>query len=124
MRYLFCKCGLRIYFRLFSGIPKLKTKVFCLKLKKEQDEFISQTKENPLTKFSHDICSSKSRSKFWISESIAIHRKPFSEGEFLKQAWLACEPKLLYLQITDTILLRVKDRTRNWNKMELKLNNI
>jgi hypothetical protein len=61
-----------------------------------------------------------------MSESIAIHGKPFSEGEFLKQACLASEPKLLYLQNTDTILPGVKERTRSWNTMEqkkLKLNN-
>lgn len=46
MRYLFCKCGLRIYFRLFSGITKLNTKSISRKTEKEQDEFISQTKEN------------------------------------------------------------------------------
>jgi hypothetical protein len=45
--------------------------------------------------------------------SIAIHGKPFSGGEFLKQTWLACEPKLLNLQNMDTILPRVKDRTRS-----------
>ncbi|GFV11753.1 general transcription factor II-I repeat domain-containing protein 2A [Trichonephila clavipes] len=51
-----------------------------------------------------------SAASYSAANAIARHGKPFQEGEFLKEAWLACAPPLFDdFDNKDKIIQRIKD---------------
>ncbi|GFX92653.1 general transcription factor II-I repeat domain-containing protein 2A [Trichonephila clavipes] len=90
-------------------------KSFCEKSEPEQKESIAsaikdRNKQSMSTfkyvsKNCHTIAASYS-----AANAIARHGKPFQEGEFLKEAWLACAPSLFDdFDNKDKIIQRIKD---------------
>ncbi|GFV49867.1 general transcription factor II-I repeat domain-containing protein 2A [Trichonephila clavipes] len=59
-----------------------------------------------------------SAASYSAANAIARHGKPFQEGEFLKEAWLACVPSLLMIFDKDKIIQRIKDVPLSRNTMK------
>ena len=84
-----------------NGISKrtVKNKDLNLKTKEEQKEVISKAlkerkiQSSKLKKFIGGS-SNVTVASYVVSNEIAKHRKPFSDGQFIKQAWLKCAPVL------------------------------
>ncbi|GFX35440.1 uncharacterized protein TNCV_102471 [Trichonephila clavipes] len=59
------------------------------------------------------------RPSYSAANAIARHGKPFQEGEFLKEAWLACAPSLFDdFDNKDKIIQRIKDGPLSRNTMK------
>ncbi|GFW02182.1 general transcription factor II-I repeat domain-containing protein 2A [Trichonephila clavipes] len=70
-----------------------------------------------------ELCVSKncltSAASYSAANAIAQHGKPFQEGEFLKEAWLACAPSLFDdFDNKDKIIQRNKDVPLSRNTMK------
>ncbi|GFX45381.1 uncharacterized protein TNCV_1026411 [Trichonephila clavipes] len=60
-----------------------------------------------------------SAASYSAANAIARHGKPFQEGEFLKEAWLACAPSLFDdFDNKDKIVQRIKDVPLSRNTMK------
>ncbi|GFT14984.1 general transcription factor II-I repeat domain-containing protein 2A [Trichonephila clavipes] len=60
-----------------------------------------------------------SAASYSAANAIARHGKPFQEGEFLKEAWLACAPSLFDdFDNKDKIIQRIKDVPLSRNTMK------
>ncbi|GFW04666.1 general transcription factor II-I repeat domain-containing protein 2A [Trichonephila clavipes] len=60
-----------------------------------------------------------SAASYSAANAIARHGKPFQEGEFLREAWLACAPSLFDdFDNKDKIIQRIKDVPLSRNTME------
>ena len=72
---------------------------FYLKTKEEQREIISKAYKEKKMQSSNLMkfiggSSNVTAASYIVSKEIAKHVKPFSEGQFIKQAWLECAPVL------------------------------
>ncbi|GFT90729.1 DUF4371 domain-containing protein [Trichonephila clavipes] len=91
-------------------------KSFCEKSKPEQKELIASAikdrNKQSTSMFKYVI-------KNCHTSAIARHGKPFQEGEFLKEAWLACAPSLFDdFDNKDKIIQRIKDVPLSRNTMK------
>ncbi|GFW92131.1 general transcription factor II-I repeat domain-containing protein 2A [Trichonephila clavipes] len=88
-------------------------KSFCEKSEPEKKELIaSEIKDRnkqSMFKYVSKNCHTSAAS-YSAANAIARHGKPFQEGEFLKEAWLACAPLLFDdFDNKDKIIQRIKD---------------
>lgn len=94
---------------------ELKHKSLLEKSKEERKEFIARANKNKnvqstsLMKFIGG-CSNITAASFDASNVIAKHGKPFSDGEYLKEAWLKCAPNLFEdFENKQKIIQRIND---------------
>lgn len=90
-------------------------KSLCQKSELEQKEFIASAlrernrQSTSMIKYVSKDCHTSAAS-FSAANIIAQHGKPLNEGEFLKEAWLACAPSLFDdFENKDKIIQRIKD---------------
>ncbi|GFT15669.1 SCAN domain-containing protein 3 [Trichonephila clavipes] len=89
-------------------------KSFSEKSEPEQKELIASAikdrnkQSTSMFKYVSKNCHTSAAS-YSAANAIARHRKPFQEGEFLKEAWLACAPSLFDdFDNKDKIIQRIK----------------
>ncbi|GFU70565.1 uncharacterized protein TNCV_748571 [Trichonephila clavipes] len=99
-------------------------KSFCEKSKPEQKELIASAikdrnkQSTSMFKYVIKNCLT-SAARYSAANAIARHGKPFQEGEFLKEAWLACAPSLFDdFDNKDKIIQRIKDVPLSRNTMK------
>ncbi|GFS82915.1 general transcription factor II-I repeat domain-containing protein 2A [Trichonephila clavipes] len=97
-------------------------KSFCEKSEPEQKELIAIKERNKqstsMFKYVSKNCHTRAAS-YSAANAIAQHGKPFQEGEFLKEAWLACAPSLFDdFDNKDKIIQRIKDVALSRNTMK------
>ncbi|GFV61405.1 general transcription factor II-I repeat domain-containing protein 2A [Trichonephila clavipes] len=99
-------------------------KSFCEKSEPEQNELIASAikdrnkQSTSMFKYVSKNCHTGAAS-YSAANAIARHSKPFQEGEFLKVAWLACEPSLFDdFDNKDKIIQRIKDVPLSRNTMK------
>ncbi|GFU67949.1 SCAN domain-containing protein 3 [Trichonephila clavipes] len=99
-------------------------KSFCEKSEPEQKELIAsaikdRNKQSTSTfKYVRKNCHTSAES-YSAANAIARHGKPFQEGEFLEEAWLACAPSLFDdFDNKDKIIQRSKDVPLSRNTMK------
>ncbi|GFX95071.1 general transcription factor II-I repeat domain-containing protein 2A [Trichonephila clavipes] len=99
-------------------------KYFCEKSEPEQKELIASAIKNrnkqstSMFKYVSKNCHTSAAS-YSAANAIARHDKPFQEGEFLKEAWLACAPSLFDdFDTKDKIIQRIKDVPLSRNTMK------
>ncbi|GFX47447.1 general transcription factor II-I repeat domain-containing protein 2A [Trichonephila clavipes] len=87
-------------------------KSFYEKSEPEQELIASEIKDRnkqSMFKYVSKNCHISAAS-YSAANAIAKHSKPFQEGEFLKEAWLACVPSLFDdFDNKDKIIQRIKD---------------
>ncbi|GFV93564.1 general transcription factor II-I repeat domain-containing protein 2A [Trichonephila clavipes] len=99
-------------------------KSFCEKSEPEQKEFIANAikdRNKQSTSMFKYVCKNchTSAASYSAANAIARHGKPFQEGEFLKEAWLACAPSLFDdFDNKDKISQRIKDFPLSRNTMK------
>ncbi|GFS54292.1 DDE_Tnp_IS1595 domain-containing protein [Trichonephila clavipes] len=107
--------------RLLNGILKQITNPFVKKKKRTRaKELIASAKDRnkqstSMFKYVSKNCHTSAAS-YSAANAIARHGKPFQEGEFLKEAWLACAPSLF--DNKDKIIQRIKDVPLSRNTMK------
>ncbi|GFV36981.1 uncharacterized protein TNCV_4545691 [Trichonephila clavipes] len=99
-------------------------KSFCEKSEPEQKELIASAikdrnkQSTSMFKYVSKNCHTSAAS-YSAANAIARHGKPFQEGEFLKEAWLACAPSLFDdFDNKDKIIQRIKDVPLSRNTMK------
>ncbi|GFV45829.1 general transcription factor II-I repeat domain-containing protein 2A [Trichonephila clavipes] len=120
---------------LFSGTVVCRTssvkrhfetnhRSFCEKSEPEQKELIASTikdrnkQSTSMFKYVSKKCHT-SVASYSAANAIARHGIPFQEGEFLKEAWLACAPSLFDdFDNKDKIIQRIKDVPLSRNAMK------
>ncbi|GFY16481.1 general transcription factor II-I repeat domain-containing protein 2A [Trichonephila clavipes] len=102
-------------------------KPFCEKSEPEQKELIASAikdrnkQPTSIFKYVSKNCHTSAAS-YSAANTIARHGKPFQEGEFLKEAWLACAPSLFDdFDNKDKIIQRIKDVPLSRNTMKDKI---
>ncbi|GFX57379.1 general transcription factor II-I repeat domain-containing protein 2A [Trichonephila clavipes] len=107
-----------------NGILKQITNTFCKKSEPEQKELIASAKKDrnkqstSMFKYVSKNCHTSAAS-YSATNAIALHGKPFQEGEFLKEAWLACASSLFDdFDNKDKIIQRIKDVPLSSNTMK------
>ncbi|GFX63169.1 DUF4371 domain-containing protein [Trichonephila clavipes] len=90
-------------------------KSFCEKSEPEEKELMASAikdrnkQSTSIIKYVSKNCHTSAAS-YSAANVIARHGKPFQEGEFLKEAWLACAPSLFEdFDNKDKIIQRIKD---------------
>ncbi|GFS73940.1 uncharacterized protein TNCV_108351 [Trichonephila clavipes] len=99
-------------------------KSFCEKSEPEQKELIASAikdrnkQSTSMFKYVSKNCHTSAAS-YSAANAITRHGKPFQEGEFLKEAWLACAPSLFDdFDNKDKIIQRIKDVPLSRNTMK------
>ncbi|GFT98119.1 uncharacterized protein TNCV_789381 [Trichonephila clavipes] len=99
-------------------------KSFCEKSEPEQKGLIASAikdrnkQSTSMFKYVSKNCHTSAVS-YSAANAIARHGKPFQEGEFLKEAWLACSPSLFEdFDNKDKIIQRIKDVPLSRNSMK------
>ncbi|GFT88734.1 uncharacterized protein TNCV_905881 [Trichonephila clavipes] len=99
-------------------------KSFCEKSEPEQKELIASAikdrnkQSTSMFKYVSKNCYTSAAS-YSAANAIARHGKPFQEGEFLKEAWLACVPSLFDdFDKKNKIIQRFKDVPLSRNTMK------
>ncbi|GFU96140.1 general transcription factor II-I repeat domain-containing protein 2A [Trichonephila clavipes] len=99
-------------------------KSFCEKSEPEQKELVASAikdrnkQSTSMFKYVSKNCH-RSAASYSAANAIARHGKPFQEGEFLKEAWLACAPSLVDdFENKDKIIQRIKDVPLSRNTMK------
>ncbi|GFW67600.1 uncharacterized protein TNCV_3392711 [Trichonephila clavipes] len=122
-------CSGTVVFRTSSVKRHFETnhKSFCEKSEPEQKEFIAsaikdRNKQSMSTfKYVSKNCHTSAAS-YSAANAIARHGKPFQEGEFLKEAWLACAPSLFDdFDNKDKIIQGIKDVPLSRNTMKYRI---
>ncbi|GFW01168.1 integrase catalytic domain-containing protein [Trichonephila clavipes] len=97
---------------------------FCEKSEPEQKELIASAikdrnkQSTSIFKYVSKNCHTSAAS-YSAANAIARHGKPFQEGEFLKEVWLACAPSLFDdFDNKDKIIQRIKDVSLSRNTMK------
>ncbi|GFX80134.1 general transcription factor II-I repeat domain-containing protein 2A [Trichonephila clavipes] len=97
---------------------------FCEKSEPEQKELIASAikdrnkQSTSMFKYVSKNCHTSAAS-YSAANAIARQGKPFQEGEFLKEAWLACAPSLFDdFDNKDKIIQRIKDVPLSRNTMK------
>ncbi|GFW83505.1 general transcription factor II-I repeat domain-containing protein 2A [Trichonephila clavipes] len=101
-------------------------KPFCEKSEPEQKELIASAikdrnkQSTSMFKYVSKNChTSASAASYSAANAVARHGKSFQEGEFLKEAWLACAPLLFDdFDNKDKIIQRIKDVPLSRNTMK------
>ncbi|GFS84235.1 general transcription factor II-I repeat domain-containing protein 2A [Trichonephila clavipes] len=99
-------------------------KFFCEKSEPEQKELIASAikdRNKQLTSIFKYVCKNcyTSAASYSAANAIARYGKPFQEGEFLKEAWLACVPSLFDdFNNKDKIIQRIEDVPLSRNTMK------
>ncbi|GFT11678.1 general transcription factor II-I repeat domain-containing protein 2A [Trichonephila clavipes] len=96
-------------------------KSFCEKSEPEQKELIASAikDRNKQSTFMFKYVSKNchtSAASYSAANAIARHGKLFQEGEFLKEAWLACAPSLF--DNKGKVIQRIKDVSLSRNTMK------
>ncbi|GFW63193.1 general transcription factor II-I repeat domain-containing protein 2A [Trichonephila clavipes] len=121
-----CLCSGTGVCRISSAKRHFETndKSFCEKSEPEQKELIaSEIKDRNKQTTSMFKCVSKncdtSAASYSAANAITRYGKPFQEGEFLKEAWLACVPSLFDdFDNKDKIIQRIKDVSLSINTIK------
>ncbi|GFV01941.1 general transcription factor II-I repeat domain-containing protein 2A [Trichonephila clavipes] len=99
-------------------------KSFCEKSELEQKELIASAikdrnkQSTSIIKYASKNCHTSAAS-YSAANAISRHGKPFQDGEFLKEAWLACAPSLFDdFDNKDKIIQGTKDVPLSRNKMK------
>ncbi|GFW10449.1 uncharacterized protein TNCV_892441 [Trichonephila clavipes] len=99
-------------------------KSFCEKSEPEQKELIASAikdrnkQSTSMLKYVSKNCHTSAAS-YSAANAIARHGKPFQEGEFLKEVWLACATSLFDdFDNKDKIIQRIKDVPLSRNTMK------
>ncbi|GFT89605.1 general transcription factor II-I repeat domain-containing protein 2A [Trichonephila clavipes] len=99
-------------------------KSFCEKSEPEQKELIASAikdrnkQSTSMFKYVSKNCHTSAAS-YSDANAIARHCTPFQEGEFLKEAWLACAPSLFDdFDNKDKIIQRIKEVSLSRNTMK------
>ncbi|GFT16073.1 general transcription factor II-I repeat domain-containing protein 2A [Trichonephila clavipes] len=99
-------------------------KSFCEKREPEQKELIASAikdrnkQSTSMFKYLNKNCHTSAASYSAVN-AIARHGKPFQEGEFLKEAWLACAPLLFDdFDNKDKIIQHIKNVPLSRNTMK------
>ncbi|GFU07795.1 general transcription factor II-I repeat domain-containing protein 2A [Trichonephila clavipes] len=119
-------CSGTVVYRTSSVKRHFETnhKSFCEKSEPEQKELIASAikdrnkQSTSMFKYVSKNCHTSAAS-YSAANAIARHGKPFQEGEFLKEAWLACAPSLFDdFDNKDKIIQRIKDVPLSRNTMK------
>ncbi|CAG4959705.1 unnamed protein product [Colias eurytheme] len=102
-------------------------KSICQKSEAEQKELIASAlkdrnkQSTSINKFVGKNCHTSAAS-YTAANVIARHSKPFQEGEFLKEAWLACAPSLFAdFENKNKIIQRIKDTPLSRNTIKERI---
>ena len=64
--------------------------------------------------------SNAAAASYIVSNEIAKHGKPFSDGQFIKQAWLECVP-VLFENFKEKIIQRIKEIPLSRNTVKVRI---
>ncbi|CAG5045001.1 unnamed protein product [Parnassius apollo] len=100
-------------------------KSICQKSEAEQKELIASAlkdRNKQSTSINTINTSHTSAASYTAANVIVRHSKPFQEGEFLKEAWLACAPSLFAdFENKNKIIQRIKDTPLSRNTIKERI---
>ena len=104
---------------------KTNHKDLYLKTKEERREIISKACKEKKMRSSNLMkfivgSSNVTAASYIVSNEIAKHVKPFSEGQFIKQAWLECAP-VLFENFKEKIIQRIKEIPLSRNTVKARI---